>query len=311
MSQSFFVGIDVSKKRLDVAFTPNNEFFSITNSQKEIEPLIERLKASLPQRIVLEATGGLERPLALCLAEAGLPVVVVNPRQVRDFARATGQLAKTDKIDAKVLARFALAISPELRPIKDAACQELSDHVGRRRQIVFMITQEKNRWARAPQGRIRADIQNHIKFLKEQLDQLNGDIQEILKTLYPDKVELLSTVPGVGPTTIAALIAYLPELGTLSNRKAAALVGTAPLNRDSGSRTGTRSIWGGRRALRQMLYMATISAIRCNHKIREFYLRLTAAGKKPKVAITACMRKLVTILNTMVKQQKCWQPSAA
>jgi len=310
MSQPFYVGIDVSKKSLDVAFSENNEFFSITYASKEIETLVQRLRSAAPGKIVLEATGGIERDLVVALAEADLPVVVVNPRQVRDFARATGRLAKTDKIDAKVLAHFASAINPDLRPVKDVACQRLTDHVSRRRQIVGMIAQEKNRLARAPKGRIRADIQDHIDYLKKQLGPLDNDIQNIIKTLYPDTVELLMTVPGVGPATTAAIIAYLPELGKLDRRKVAALVGTAPFNRDSGSRSGARSIWGGRRSLRTMLYMATISATRCNYKIKEFYARLIAAGKKPKVAITACMRKLITILNAMVKQQKPWQPSA-
>ncbi len=311
MPQTFFVGIDVSKKHLDVASTPNGELFRIKNSPSEIENLVVRLKSTtVPERIVVEATGGVERTLVISLAEAGLPVVVINPRQVRDFAKATGKLAKTDKIDAMILARFASAINPELRPIKDVASQELSDHVSRRRQLVSMIVQEKNRWSRAPKGRIRADIQDHISYLKKQLDQLNDDINKIVQDLYPEKVELLSTVPGVGPATIAALVAYLPELGELSGRKIAALAGTAPFNRDSGSHIGQRSIWGGRRSLRTMLYMATISATRCNYKIREFYLRLIAAGKRPKVAITACMRKLITILNAMVKQQKPWQASA-
>jgi transposase len=307
MSQPMFVGIDVSKKRLDVAFSENDEFLSIKYSPDEIEKLVNRLKSPVPQRIVLEATGGIERDLVLSLAQAGLPVVAVNPRQVRDFARATGHLAKTDKIDAKVLARFASAINPDLRPIKDVACQELSDHVSRRRQIVRMIAQEKNRWARAPKGRIRADIKEHIDYLKKQLEPLDADIQRMIKTLYPDTIKLLRSFPGIGPATTAAIVANLPELGKLDHRKLSALVGTAPFNRDSGSRSGTRSIWGGRKSLRTMLYMATISAIRCNYKIKDFYARLIAAGKKPKVAITACMHKIIIILNAMVKHQKPWE----
>jgi transposase len=257
--------------------------------------------------IVVEATGGLEGPLVAYLAEAELPVVVVNSCQARDFAKATGQLAKTDKIDAQTLSCFAEAIKPQQRPVKDVQRRQLSDQVARRRQIVGMISQERNRLSRAS-SQVRNDIEHHIAYLKERLDRSNKDIEKIIKTssLYQETAELLSTVPGLGPVTIASFIAFCPELGNLNGRQIAKLVGTAPLNRDSGPKTGVRCVWGGRKTVRNQLYMATVSAIRCNLKIREFYLRLSAAGKKPKVAITACMRKLLTILNTMVKQHKPW-----
>ena len=310
MEPSLFAGIDVSKSRLDVAL--GDQFFSVEHTEEKLSELVEKLKAASPQLIVLEASGGLENPLVVYLAEAGLPVVVINPRQVRDFAKATGKLAKTDKIDAKTLSRFAEAIKPQQRPIKDAQRRQLSDQVTRRRQIVNMISQEKNRLSRGS-VQVRSDIEHHIAYLKERLDRSDKDIEKIIKSspLYQDTAELLCTVPGVGPVTIASFIAFCPELGSLNRRQIAALVGIAPLNRDSGSKSGVRCVWGGRKAVRNQLYMATVSAIHCNYKIKEFYLRLNAAGKKPKVAITACMRKLLTILNAMVQQQKPWQFSAA
>jgi len=311
MAEPLFVGIDVSKGRLDVAFTLGDRFFSIEPTEEAMSALVQQLITASPKLIVLEASGGLERPLVAYLAGASLPVVVVNPRQARDFAKATGKLAKTDKIDARSLARFAEAIKPAQREIKDAERQQLADHVSRRRQIVGMISQEKNRRARAS-GRVRTDIEHHIAYLKERLEQSNNDIDNLIKatSLYLETAELLRTVPGVGPVTSASFIAFCPELGNLDRRQIAALVGTAPLNRDSGKRSGTRCVWGGRKTVRNQLYMAAVSAIRCNYKIKEFYLRLTAAGKKPKVAITACMRKLVVILNAMVKQHQPWQPGA-
>jgi transposase len=311
MAEPLFVGIDVSKCRLDVAFSLGERFFSIEPTEEGMSHLVEQLKTASPQLIVLEASGGLERPMVAYLAEAGLPVVAINPRQARDFAKATGKLAKTDKIDARCLARFAEAVKPPQRKIKEAERQQLADHVSRRRQIVGMISQEKNRLSRTS-GRVRADIEHHIAYLKERLEQSNNDIDKLIKAtpLYLETAELLCTVPGVGPVTSANFIAFCPELGNLDRRQIAALVGTAPLNRDSGLRSGTRCVWGGRKNVRNQLYMATVSAIRCNSKIREFYLRLTAAGKKPKVAITACMRKLLVILNAMVKQHQSWQPGA-
>jgi transposase len=314
MSQSFFAGIDVSQAQLDVAISQGDdvlEFFSVPNTDDEISKLINKLKTSMAKLIVVEATGGLERPLVAYLAEAGLPIVVNNPRQIRDFGRAIGQLAKTDKIDARTMARFAAVIKPPQRPIKDAERQQLTDQVARRRQLVQMLAQEKNRLSRAV-GPVRDDIKHHIEYLQDRLDKSNSDIDQIIKNtpIYQETVELLSTVPGIGPVTTASLVAYCPELGSLNRRQIAALIGTAPFNRDSGTRTGARCIWGGRKTVRMPLYMATISAIKCNSKIKSFYQRLITAGKKPKVAITACMRKLIVILNAMVKQQKPWEASA-
>ena len=314
MAELFFAGIDVSKDHLDVAITQGDEiiqYFQKPHTEDTIVGLLKRFKEIMPERIVVEATGGFERALAAYMFEAGLPIVVINPRQARDFGRATGILAKTDKIDARSLARFGAVVKPPSRPIKDAQRQAITDQVTRRRQIVHMLSQEKNRLSKAA-GRVGADIEHHIAYLKERLDKSNKDIQKIIEAtpLYQETVELLSTVPGVGPITSACLIADCPELGSLNRRQIAALIGTAPFNRDSGARTGTRCVWGGRRTVRCHLYMATISAIKCNHKIKSFYMRLIAAGKKPKVAITACMRKLIIILNAMVKYQTPWQTGA-
>ncbi len=309
-----FVGVDVSKAHLDVSLYQDDEFidfFSIPHAEEEMSGLVERFKKTLPKLIVVEATGGLERSLVAYLAEAGLPIVVINPRQVRDFGRATGQLAKTDKIDARTLARFAAAIKPPQRPIKDPERQRLTDLVARRRQLVHMLAQEKNRLSRAVVP-VRADIEDHIKYLQDRLDKSNKNIDQLIRStpVYQETVELLCSVPGIGPVTSASLVANCPELGNLNNRKIAALTGTAPFNRDSGTRSGTRCVWGGRRTLRTQLYMATISAIKCNPKIKVFFTRLIAAGKKPKVAITACMRKLITILNAIVRQRKPWEIGA-
>jgi len=314
MAQPFFAGIDVSKPRLDVAVSQGDEileFFSIPQTEDKISELIEKFKNVLPRLIVIEASGGLERNLVVSLVEAGLPVVVNNPRQIRDFARAIGLLAKTDKIDARTMARFAAVIKPPQRLIKDAQQQQLTDHVARRRQLVHMLAQEKNRLSRAA-APIRKDIEHHIDYLQGRLDISNKEIEQIINStpIYQETVELLRSVPGIGPVTSASLVADCPELGSLNRRQIAALIGTAPFNRDSGTRSGTRCVWGGRKTVRVQLYMATISAIKCNYKIKAFYTRLITAGKKPKIAITACMRKLITILNAMVKQQKPWEASA-
>jgi len=311
MAQPIFVGIDVCKDNLDVAIIQDSKVLECFRSPYTDDTLLElaaKFKRLMPQIILVEGSGGLERPLVAYMADAQLPIIVVNPRQCRDFGKATGLLAKTDKIDAHLLARFGSAIRPALRPIKDAQRQLLTEQVARRRQLVQMLAQEKNRLSRACK-QIQPDIEHHIEYLKDRLDNSNKTIEHILKDtpIYQETVELLSTVPGIGPVTTASLLANCPELGTLNRRQIAALVGTAPFNRDSGTRSASRCIWGGRRTVRHQLYMATISAIKCNYKIRTFYQRLIAAGKKPKVAITACMRKLITILNAMLKQQKPWQ----
>ncbi len=315
MVTSLFAGIDVSEDHLDVAVCQDEkvvESFRLPHTEDGISGIIKKCKKNLPELIVVEATGGLERSLVAYMAEAGLPVVVVNPRQTHDFAKATGQLAKNDKIDALSLARFAAAVKPPRRAIKDDQLYQLKDQVARRRQLVEMLKQEKNRLYRA-KGPVRADIEDHIDYLNSRLDNVNKDIDQIIKNtpIYQETVKILITTPGIGQVTSAGLVADCPELGSLNRREIAALIGTAPFSKDSGKKKGVRCIWGGRKNVRNLLYMATISAIKCNYKIKSFYERLTTAGKEPKVAIVACMRKLITILNAMVKQQKPWEPEAA
>ena len=312
MSNAVFVGIDVSQDHLDVALAPSGEAWQVGNDEPGIGRLLARLTELRPQLIVLEATGRLELPAAAALGAAGLPVVVVNPRQSRDFARATGQLAKTDTLDARGLALFAERIRPAVRPLPDAAAQALADLVARRRQIVEMLVAEKNRLTRASK-RVARDIRRHIAFLENQLAELNNQLQEAIAAspLWLEKQELLMSTPGVGPTVAATLLANLPELGRLDRRQIAALVGVAPLNRDSGKYRGQRTIWGGRAQVRAPLYMAVLVAMRWNPIIKTFYRRLLAAGKKKKVALTACMRKLLTILNAMLKNKTAWQQKSA
>jgi transposase len=261
-----------------------------------------------PTLVVLEATGGIEMPVAATLAVAGIPIAVVNPRQVRDFARATGRLAKTDSIDAKVLALFAAAVRPQVRPLPDANEQELGDILSRRRQLVEMITAEKNRLRSARSKAVRTHIQAHITWLETELANIDSDLKRIIREspVWREKDDLLKSVPGVGPVLSTTLLADLPELGTLNRRQIASLVGVAPFNRDSGKLRGKRMIWGGRAAVRTVLYMSTLVATRRNPVIRVFYQRLCAAGKAKKVALTACMRKLLTILNAMLKHGTPW-----
>lgn len=305
-----FVGIDVSKDRLDVAVRPEGKRWEVSNDEKSIRLLVDSLKDLPSELIIAEATGGLEIPLVSALAEAGLPIVVVNPRQVRDFAKAVGQLAKTDKIDAEVLAHFGEALRPEVRPVKSRQLQELSALVSRRRQLVDMLTMEKNRLASAPKG-IRKDIIAHIAWLEKRLKDVNGKLSQMVENCpaWREKDEIMRSVPGVGPVFSSSLLANVPELGQLNRRQIASLIGVAPLNRDSGQHSGPRIVWGGRANVRSVLYMATVAAMRSNPVIKTFYQRLIGAGKKFKVAITACMRKLLTILNAMVKSGTMWQPN--
>ena len=309
MTQSHvFVGIDVSKAELEIAVRPHGTHWCVPRSDESLPQLVEQLRSLAPARVVLEATGGLELPVAGALAAANLPVVVINPRQARDFAKATGRLAKTDPIDAAVLAHFAQALQPDVRPLPDAATQELAALLTRRRQIVDMITAEKNRLT-AASARVRPGISSHIAWLQTQLEGFDDDLRSALREhqVWRDKDALLQSVPGVGPVLSLTLLAKLPELGTLDRRKIACLTGVAPLNRDSGQYRGARRVWGGRADVRSVLYMAALAATRWNPAIRAFHQRLLAAGKKPKVAITACMRKLLTILNAMVKSGQSWQ----
>lgn len=306
------VGIDVAKAALDVAVSPTAERWTLAYTEREVAGLVRRLTGLHPALVVLEATGGLEGPLVGALATAGLPVVVVNPRQVRDFAKATGTLAKTDALDAAVLAHFAAAVRPTPRPLPDAATQTLAALVTRRRQLVEMLTAERNRLGSAPRV-LRAEIQAHLTWLQRRLARLDTDLGQAIRTspVWRVQDDLLRSVPGVGPVLSATLLASLPELGTLNRKAIAALVGVAPLNRDSGTLRGRRRVWGGRAAVRAVLYMGTLVAVRHNPVLRAFYQRLRAAGKLPKVALTACMRKLLTILNAMLKHQTRWNPSYA
>ncbi len=302
-----YVGIDVAKAHLDIAVRPSGEVWQVSYDTQGIADLLAQLAERSPTLVVLEATGGLETFLAGELAGAQLPVVVVNPRQVRDFAKALGKLAKTDALDAQVLAHFGEATKPEIRPLPDAGTQELQALLARRRQVVEMITAEKNRYRTATQ-RLRPQIQEHIRWLEKQLKELDQDLSELLSAspVWRTKEKLLGSVPGVGPVLTVTLLADLPELGLLDRREIASLVGVAPFNRDSGTLRGKRTVWGGRSSVRATLYMATLVATRHNSVIRAFYQRLLEAGKPKKVALTACMRKLLTILNAMLKHNRSW-----
>jgi transposase len=308
METKVFVGVDVSKDSLDVAIGPGKEIITFTNDQKGVDALIKKLSRIGPELIVLESTGGYERLATSSLVEAKLPVVIVNPRQVRDFAKSAGILAKTDAIDARVITRFAAAVKPDIRQLKDRETSELTALVTRRRQIVEMIVAENNRLKLANK-RNEKDIKDHIRWLEKRIDKIESDIGKMIKNspIWRCKDDILQSVPGIGPTTSAILICDLPELGFLSQKKIAMLAGLAPLNCDSGKFKGRRRIWGGRAAVRSGLYMATLAAIRCNPAIKGFYKRLTAAGKCHKVAATACMRKLLIIVNAMLRDQTLWE----
>jgi len=299
-----FIGIDVARDSLEIALRPTGERWQLGNDANGITALLGRLRALNPVLIVLEATGGLELPVLAALGSAGLPVVAVNPRQVRDFAKAVGKLAKTDAIDAQVLAHFADAVRPPVRPLADAATQALAALITRRRQLVEMLTAEENRLRTAP-APVRADIQEHIAWLRKRLKGVDQEPKQAIRSssLWREQENLLRSVPGVGPVVSATLLADLPELGTLGRKQIAALVGLAPLNRDSGAMRGKRTIWGGRATVRAALYMGALVGSRCNPVLRALYTRLVAAGKTRKLALTACMRKLLTILNAMLKHR--------
>ena len=302
-----FVGIDVSKAGLDVAVRPEGNREFVANDAAGIEILIERLRELQPALIVLEATGGVERAVTRALASAEFPVVVINPRQVRDFAKATGQLAKTDTIDAAVLARFGEAVRPALRPLPDEVTWELRAVVSRRRQITEMIVAETNRLSGASKA-VRKRINAHLRWLEAELKRADKDLDQSIRQspIWKEDEDLLSSVPGKGRVISRTLLAELPELGRLNRKQIAALVGVAPLNRDSGTLRGRRSIWGGRATVRAALYMGALVASRRNAVIQTFYRRLRNAGKAPKVALVACMRKLLTILNSMIKHKTHW-----
>ena len=302
-----FVGIDVSKAQVDVAVRPTGKRWTLPYDQTGIEGLIPQIVYLEPALVLLEATGGLELPLVAALAAAALPVVVVNPRQVRDFAKATGTLAKTDTLDAGVLAHFADAVRPEVRPLKDAETQVLNSLTARRRQVMTMLVSEKNRLGTAL-GAVSPRIEAHIASLEQELSDLDKGLRQTLRRspVWREKDDLLRTVPGVGEQLSLTLLANLPELGTLNRRQIAALVGVAPYNRDSGTLRGKRAVWGGRSRVRAVLYMGALVASRHNPAIRDFYQRLLAAGKPKKVALVASMRKLLVILNGMLKHGSPW-----
>ena len=302
-----FVGIDVSKAQVDVAVRPTGKRWTLPYDETGIEGLIPQIVDLEPALVLLEATGGLELPLVAALAAAALPVVVVNPRQVRDFAKATGTLAKTDTLDAAVLAHFADAVRPEVRPLRDAETQVLNSLTARRHQVMTMLVSEKNRLGSAI-GAVSPRIEAHIAWLEQELSDLDKGLRQTLRQspVWREKDDLLRTVPGVGEQLSLTLLANLPELGTLNRREIAALVGVAPYNRDSGTRRGKRAVWGGRSRVRAVLYMGALVATRHNPAIRDFYQRLLASGKPKKLALVACMRKLLVILNSMLKNGSPW-----
>jgi transposase len=305
---TIWVSIDVCKRRLDVAIRPLGEVLSVTNDETGVKKLTTALRKWSPQLIVLEATGGHEYAAASSLMKAGLPVAVVNPRQVRSFARAIGKLAKTDPIDANILAHFGEAVRPPVRPVADQQLEEIGQLVTRRRQLVEMMVAERNRRV-SSSGSVQRDVDATLRFLQTRLDKIDEEIKARISK-HPEwslKADLLDTVPGVGSVLISSIIADLPELGSLNRKQLAALVGVAPFNNDSGPSKGRRRIWGGRSHLRSLLYMCVVSGIRCNEKIQTFYRHLLAAGKPPKVAIVACMRKLLVILNAMLHSQQPWR----
>ena len=308
--QSNYVGIDVAKAWVDVAVRPTGSIWRVNYEDDEVAALVAQLQKMQPAAVILESTGGLETPLVAALTTAALPVAVVNPRQVRDFAKSTGQMAKTDRLDAQILAHFGEAVRPPMRPLRDADTQALAALAARRQQVLTMLTAEKNRLSRAVPA-VHPYIQDHIAWLEQERNNLDADLSDQIRQspVWREKDDLLRSVPGVGQQVSLTLLANLPELGTLSRKQVAALVGMAPFSRDSGPHRGRRTVWGGRATVRATLYMGALVATRCNPIIREFYQRLLTAGKPKKVALTACMRKLLTILNSMVKNNEHWDPT--
>lgn len=307
------IGIDVSKAELVIAVHPSGETWTAATTPTAIDALVARLTDRHPHLIVMEATAGYELPLAAACASAGLPVAIVNPRQVRAFAQAIGRTAKTDAIDAAVLAHFGASVKPTPRAVPDADTQALASLIARRRQLLEMLMAERRRLEHAPStGPVTRDLRNHIRWLERRVsdvdDEIGGAIQR--SAVWRVQEDLLRTVPGIGPTVARTLLAELPELGRLDRRAIAALVGVAPFNRDSGQWRGRRMIWGGRRSVRAALYMAALVASRYNPVMRAFYQRLRNAGKPAKVALVAVMRKLLTTVNAMIKQQTPWRPAS-
>ncbi len=308
---AIYVGIDVSKDRLDIVVRPSGESFVVNRTGAGIDELIERLKSLSIKLVAVEATGGFETVVAAGLAGAGLPVVVVNPAQVRAFAQALGKRAKTDPIDAAVIARFAEAVKPQPRPVPDAQARLLAELVGRRRQIIEMIVAERQREKRAENVRVRKSLSRTIKTLEKELPEIDGDIDTLVRgsPAWREKEDLLVTFPGVGNTLARTFLAEVPELGSLNRREIASLAGVAPFTRQSGRWKGKSMIGGGRAPLRAALYMAALSAIRCNQTLKAFYQRLLSTGKPKMVGLIAVARKILTILNAMLRDRKQWQPA--
>jgi transposase len=306
---AIYVGVDVSKDRLDVHIRPSGEAFAVTRDGKGLEELVARLRVCSPTLVAVEATGGFETIVAAALAGAELPLVVVNPAQIRHFAQAIGQRAKTDPIDAAVIARFVEAVKPALRAVPDQQARLLAELVSRRRQIIEMLVAERQREQRVENVRIRKSLARHIKVLEKELPEIDNDIDTLVRgsPAWRDKEELLTSFPGVSNTLARTFLAEVPELGTLNRRQVASLAGLAPFTRRSGKWKGKSKIGGGRAALRAGLYMAALSAIRCHPQLKTFYRRLLSAGKPKMVALIAVARKILTILNAMLRDQKQWQ----
>lgn len=310
-ASSQWVGIDVSKAHLDVYLRPSGQQFQVSNQACGIEELVQRLLPIPVARVILEATGGLEQPVAQALQERGIGIAIINPRQGRDFAKASGKLAKTDRIDAAVLAHFGEAMQPEVSVLASANEQALQEAVTRRRQLVEMLSAEKNRQS-ALRGKMRQSVEEHLEWLEQRIRELDEEIEQLSQAheQWRSHQALLTSTPGIGPVIATTLIAMLPELGQVSDKRISALVGVAPLNRDSGKYRGARTTWGGRANVRALLYMGALVGIQHNPVLKAFYARLLAQGKAKKVALTACMHKLVRILNAMIRDGKPWQPAA-
>lgn len=309
-ASSQWVGIDVSKAHLDVYLRPSGQQFQVSNQACGIEELVQRLLPIPVARVILEATGGLEQPVAQALQERGIGIAIINPRQGRDFAKASGKLAKTDRIDAAVLAHFGEAMQPEVSVLASANEQALQEAVTRRRQLVEMLSAEKNRQS-ALRGKMRQSVEEHLEWLEQRIRELDEAIEQLSQAheQWRSHQALLTSTPGIGPVIATTLIAMLPELGQVSDKRISALVGVAPLNRDSGKYRGARTTWGGRANVRALLYMGALVGIQHNPVLKAFYARLLAQGKAKKVVLTACMHKLVRILNAMIRDGKPWQPT--